>query len=783
MAKSKNKITIVSILFLAVPALAGLRTVTSDVDNAAGAMRFMVDSASSGDTVTFDCPGTDTVKMQAPVSLFKNLFVIGKNASMRGRIVIQCSNQGRESPFRISGCTATFMKMTIMSISSADTGGIFNVTGGSSKLILDSVSLTRGSAACGGGIYVNAGSLNMNCCRIVNLYGCGIWNSSGHCTILNSSLSKNSTYSSGSGGAMHCEGGTVEMRGDSLFQNSADYGGGAVSLKDGSLVLDHCVISRNTSKFGGGGVYLFSGTIDAAGCAIVGNRTTSDKGGGIRINAGTASFSASDISGNFSPASGGGIHVENGRLDIRGGSLTHDSAAYVYDYKSTPAFSSSPSASTAGGCISVANGIISIADAMIAGNRSSVSAPNVTNAGNDLAYWGYATFGGALYVSGAIVTIARCTLADNIADVNAMTGSSIVGLNTESDGGGIYNDSGHVMVLNSSIVNNRVSSYAATLAYNTRKVISSGSGVYNKSGEMILVNSTIAKNVISGYGGCMYNGSGKMTVVYGTVSCNVNQNTGSDGGWAVQNGAGGSCFFLNTILAGNTAGDYSSASDSQSRSAYCLFGAGKTRFARYCSDGVTNLQIFGSATPSLRDSGGPLPTLHLGSLNSIAVGAGARAGTYGQSIQVADTQVALLRAAYFDPELLAWRSLESDARLAADVHVEEISIDQRGKPRPNPSCAGAFEMTSGDHARAGTLAAAQERSVVFSGRRLTVISHAPAGIDVSLFTLLGRKVYATGMRTGRGKHTVTLPETARGTFVCRIRSAGETIDSRYAAVR
>ena len=768
------------LLFL--PAFGGLRTVTSDVDSMPGAFRYMIDSASMGDTVTFDCPGTDTVKIQAPITLSRNIVVIGKNASMRGKIIIQCASYIQTSPFRVSGCKVIFKKLTITGFSGADSGGIFNVTGSSSTLILDSVSLVNSNAKCGGGIYINAGSVYADSCRIINTDGSGIYNKAGHCVVINSVFSRNSSSYEGNGGAIYNQGGSMELKNDSLSNNSADFYGGAIGLEGGTLILDHCIISGNSTTYGGGGgVYTYLGSIDATASAIVHNRAPKNKGGGIYIDNGFANFTGCDISNNCSFQSGGGIYVENGRLAIRGGSLKGDSATWVYDYKSLPAFTSSPSRITAGGCIFLNGGIVSIADALIADNRASIYAQYISNAGNDLAYWSYSTYGGAIYVSGGIVSISGCTFANNTSDTYASTGSSIVGLNAYSYGGCIYNDSGRVTVANSSIVNNTASSYAYTLKYNTQKEISLGSGVYNNTGSLVLLNATVAKNVNTGYGGCLYNESGKMVAVYGTITGNVKTDPSSSQGYALQNG--GTCFLLNTILAGNTTGDYSSVSDSQSRSVNCLFGVGETRFAKNCSVGVTNLQLFGNTKPPLLDSGGPHPMISLRSFTSVAIGAGVRTGTYSTNIPVADTQVTLLNAAYFDSTISDWRALETDTRLSADIPIDEIKSDQRGKPRSYPPCVGAFELTAGDPVRGAHFAASPARSVSVCGRWLRYSSDRAADADLSLFTLPGRKIFSARMKIDRGNNVIALPKVPYGTLLCRIKVLRETVCAKFINAR
>lgn len=115
--------------------------------------------------------------------------------------------------------------------------------------------------------------------------------------------------------------------------------------------------------------------------------------------------------------------------------------------------------------------------------------------------------------AGAQLTLDHLTVADGVA----------------SEGGGIYNVGGTVIVSNSTFLNN-----AAELS----------GGIYNRGGTVTVVNSTFFNN----YGGIDNDGTGILTVINSTFS-------GNDGFGGISNS--GTLILSNTILANNPGGDCS----------------------------------------------------------------------------------------------------------------------------------------------------------------------------------------------------------------------------------
>lgn len=86
---------------------------------------------------------------------------------------------------------------------------------------------------------------------------------------------KNGRNTSGYGGGVQCDNGTVQ---NCIIENNAARDGGGVALNNSGMVIN-CIIRNNTADWGGG-VRCFNGTV--RGCLITGN-TATPHGGGINI--------------------------------------------------------------------------------------------------------------------------------------------------------------------------------------------------------------------------------------------------------------------------------------------------------------------------------------------------------------------------------------------------------------------------------------------------------------------------------------------------------------------
>jgi hypothetical protein len=136
----------------------------------------------------------------------------------------------------------------------------------------------------------------------------------------------------GSGGGIVNFGGTVNVSGGSISNNGYPAGfasnGGGIFSDEGTLNISGGAISNNTAGFLGAGVYAdYAAAVNITGGSIDHNQGAN--GGGLTCGTGsycTLSMSGGTISNNSAVAAGGGIDLEFGSASISGGSITDNTA-------------------------------------------------------------------------------------------------------------------------------------------------------------------------------------------------------------------------------------------------------------------------------------------------------------------------------------------------------------------------------------------------------------------------------------------------------------------------
>ena len=121
---------------------------------------------------------------------------------------------------------------------------------------------------------------------------------------------------SGNGGGLYNDGGSVTLTDCTVSGNSAVVGGGGVDQFSGSLTLTNCTVSDNTaSTYYGGGVRTQNGAATLTNCTISGNAVNSPlfgKGGGVDLYGTAITLTDCTISGNTATgifATGGGAFI------------------------------------------------------------------------------------------------------------------------------------------------------------------------------------------------------------------------------------------------------------------------------------------------------------------------------------------------------------------------------------------------------------------------------------------------------------------------------------------
>jgi hypothetical protein len=242
-------------------------------------------------------------------------------------------------------------------------------------------------------------------------------------------------------------------------------------------------------------------------------------------------------------------------------------------------------------------------------------------------------------------------------------------------GGGIYNTSGTVTVVNSTVSDN--------LSGGSEE--GGGGGIYNDSGTIKVVHSTIAGNTATnglGGGAGIWNG-GTATVANSTVAGNVEFNrTGSFSGGGIGNA--GTLTLINTTVAGNSANDTGGG----------LFNVGTSFTIKSTllanNDAAGNCDFSAGTVTSLgynvSDDGTCSSLLTaIGDENNVTTGAGL--DSEGLEMNGGPTQtIALLPGSPAVDHI--------PVTDCTDSHGNRITTDQRGIKRPQgPACdTGAFEL-------------------------------------------------------------------------------------------
>ena len=317
------------------------------------------------------------------------------------------------------------------------------------------------------------------------------------------------TATTGNGGAIWVNDGSVSVSGGSLSNNKAENGlGGAVYAVSAPVTVSETAeVKSNTAKEGGA-IYAGSGAVTVSGGTVggesTGNKATDGRGGAIYAGSGAVTVSGGTVTYNTANAgssdalyagSGGAVYAGSGNVTVSGGSLSNNTAG------------------TDGGAVCAVSGTITVS--VPEGGTAPTIQGNTATAGN----------GGALCAYAGAVTIADTTFTGNTAGgsggaVYANTGAvtvtgCIFGGDSESDGntaggngGALYADSGNVTVSGGSMQNNRSTG-------------GNGGAFYSGSGTVTVSNTTISNNsAAAGNGGAVYKDAGSLTLTTVTATGN-----------------------------------------------------------------------------------------------------------------------------------------------------------------------------------------------------------------------------------------------------------------------
>jgi hypothetical protein len=256
----------------------------------------------------------------------------------------------------------------------------------------DSTTADTGSYGAGGGIGVNAGTLNLVSSTIsMNKAGglVGLYNPKTMTT-------KYVFQSVGTGGGIEIGGqGSVTITGGSVAGNAAGTGGGVQVLSMGALTASKVVISHNTASTGGG--LDSAGQVDLKSSTVTGN--SAQTGGGIH-NSGTLTVELnSTVSANIAKsasystvAAGGGIMNEDGGMvTVSASKITGNIAQAAAAPKPSDSMYAGGGGSDAGtggaarggGIFNSGMGTVSVVSSKITGNKAIGGKGGAGSAGAD----------------------------------------------------------------------------------------------------------------------------------------------------------------------------------------------------------------------------------------------------------------------------------------------------------------------------------------------------------------------------------------------------------------
>ncbi|MCA9026404.1 MAG: hypothetical protein KDA86_14450 [Planctomycetaceae bacterium] len=458
-------------------------------------------------------------------------------------------------------------------VAAREGGGLWNSGPGARMVIRDGVEISHNTASGdasddgGGGIFNNGG-------RLAIQDGVSIRNN-------------NANGGSGSGGGIFSINGGVTIDNATISGNMANRAGGGIELVEGIAILTNTTLGGGTVMSGnvagplgtanpgnGGGLHVTGLARTIVDGGLIANNHAAREGGGL-WNSGPGAvmivrngtrIQSNQASGAAADDGGGGIFNNGGRLNVLNGVVidgnvadgTSGSGGGIFSINGAVTVSDSTisanMANRAGGGIEVVDGHVGLKNVILGGTfgaAGNVAGPfGSANPGN----------GGGLHVTGSARTnIEGGRVQNNKAaleggglwnqggaimtlDSVMVTGNIASGPQTHDGGGGIFNNGGRLDVRNSTINHNAADNASG-----------SGGGIFDLAGVTTITNSTLSGNTATGIGGGIDN-QGELYMANVTVTGNIadTDDIGLSFGGGLSNT--GIARLRNTIVAGNMAG-------------------------------------------------------------------------------------------------------------------------------------------------------------------------------------------------------------------------------------
>ena len=188
--------------------------------------------------------------------------------------------------------------------------------------------------------------------------GGGLWNSTGTMlvrdVVLRGNVARGGSASDSGGGALYNDGGTLRVRDSRLARNRApgtSGSGGGILNNQGTLVVRASDIVENVSTRAGGGIETNAGQVTLVNLDLLRNRTAANpgNGGGLHTtDAGVVDYTGGSVIENVAASEGGGLwNSATGTMTVRnvtirrnrapdGPNVYNDGGAFTVDGRPIP---------------------------------------------------------------------------------------------------------------------------------------------------------------------------------------------------------------------------------------------------------------------------------------------------------------------------------------------------------------------------------------------------------------------------------------------------------------
>ena len=311
-------------------------------------------------------------------------------------------------------------------------------------------------------------------------------------------------YASGNGGGgaialddVNC---VFNMYGGEISGNRANRYGGAIFLngtlqskKGGTVNLYGGTISNNSAKIGGAIYAVYGGTVNLFGGEISGNKATANGGGAICLNhSGVLNMTRGKMQNNTAKTDGGAVNLYASTFTFSGGTISNNQAS---EYGGAVYLSISSKLNMTGGEISNNTAAEEGGAVHVYGQNSTFNLSGGTITGNE------AVDGGAVYLNQEQSTL-------------NMSGGEISGNKATRYGGAVYmfRETSTLNLSGGTIKNNTAASSGGAVYFNTT---SDGNiqGILNISG-----NPVVKDNTVSGKANNISLKSGKTLSIVGAMT-------------------------------------------------------------------------------------------------------------------------------------------------------------------------------------------------------------------------------------------------------------------------